>query len=193
MLLIHKIYRFLTKVQKRVRVALIRYHLKLLGQIELDPETVVEPEAIIELTAPLSSEKILSIGAGTKIKNGAFLAPRTGYIKIGINCSINRNCVLLGYGGITIGNNERIAANSSIVAFNHNFENPELPIISQGNRAKGITIDDDVWIGTGVRILDGVNIGKGCVIGAGAVVTKSLPPLQIAVGNPARIIRERGQ
>ena len=53
-----------------------------------------------------------------------------------------------------------------------------------------ITIEDDVWLGSGVHIMPGVTIGRGCVIGAGSIVTKDIPPYSLAVGNPCHIIRE---
>ena len=53
-----------------------------------------------------------------------------------------------------------------------------------------IIIDEDVWLGTGVTILSGVHIGRGCIVGAGSLVTKSLPPYSVAVGSPARIIKK---
>jgi maltose O-acetyltransferase len=55
----------------------------------------------------------------------------------------------------------------------------------------GVTIRDDVWVGANAIILAGVELGEGCVIGAGAVVTKSIPPYAIAVGIPARTIKMR--
>ena len=54
-------------------------------------------------------------------------------------------------------------------------------------------IEDDCWIGSGVRILDGVTIGHGSIVGAGAVVTKSIPPYSVAVGVPAKVMSKRGQ
>lgn len=57
--------------------------------------------------------------------------------------------------------------------------------------SKGIVIEDDCWLGTGVKILDGVTIGKGSVIGAGAVVTKNIPSYSVAVGVPAKVISKR--
>jgi acetyltransferase-like isoleucine patch superfamily enzyme len=52
-------------------------------------------------------------------------------------------------------------------------------------------IEDDCWLGDGVKVLDGVTIGRGSVIGAGAVVTKDIPPFSVAVGVPARVIKSR--
>tara|TARA_R110002124_G_scaffold205760_1_gene372282 strand:+ start:3740 stop:4159 length:420 start_codon:yes stop_codon:yes gene_type:complete len=136
-------------------------------------------------------EYVIEVGKATTVKDQALLYPRTGFIKVGENCSINPNCILLGYGGITIGNKVRIAANTSIVAFSHVFSDSTASIIDQGNICKGILIEDDVWIGTGVRILDGVTVGKGSIIGAGSVVNKSIPAYSVAVGVPAKVIRSR--
>jgi acetyltransferase-like isoleucine patch superfamily enzyme len=60
-----------------------------------------------------------------------------------------------------------------------------------GNEDLGVTIEDDVWIGARAVILHGVSVGRGSVIGAGSIVTKSVPPYAIAAGNPAKIIRFR--
>lgn len=93
--------------------------------------------------------------------------------------------------GFEIGDNVRIAAQVVIIPMNHIYEDPDTPIWKQGIRAKGIKIEDDVWIGAGAKILDGVTIGKGSVIGAGAVVTDDIPPYSVAVGVPARVIKKR--
>jgi galactoside O-acetyltransferase len=63
--------------------------------------------------------------------------------------------------------------------------------MEQGITAEGIVVEDDVWLGSGAIVLDGVHIGRGSVIGAGAVVTEDLPPYSIAVGSPARVVRDR--
>ena len=75
---------------------------------------------------------------------------------------------------------------------NHNFSRTDIPMNQQGNSpARPIVIGDDVWIGANVIILPGVSIGKGCVIGAGSVVTKSVPEYSVVAGNPAKIIKNR--
>jgi len=53
-----------------------------------------------------------------------------------------------------------------------------------------VTIEEDCWLGTGAIVLPGVSIGRGSIIGAGAVVTKDIPPLSLAVGVPARVVRQ---
>jgi acetyltransferase-like isoleucine patch superfamily enzyme len=75
---------------------------------------------------------------------------------------------------------------------NHSFESLEIPIMFQPSLDKGgITVGDDVWIGASTTILDGVSVGTGCVVGAGALVKDSLPEYSVAVGVPAKIIRNR--
>lgn len=109
---------------------------------------------------------------------------------IGNNVSINRNTVIRGY--FKIGNDVAIAPNCTIIGANHNFQRTDIVIKQQGvsNRG-GIIIEDDVWIGANCVVLDGVTIGKGSVIGAGSIVTKSIPPFSIAVGNPCKVIKSR--
>jgi acetyltransferase-like isoleucine patch superfamily enzyme len=155
----------------------------------------------------------ISIGRGTIIEKGVTLSTQYGgRIIIGRNCILYRNSslithgndiimgdystvnpytVIYGQGGCHIGNGVRIAALSTIVPSNHIFSDIETPIFKQGLSCKGITIEDDVWIGSGVRILDGITISKGCVIGAGSVVTKSTEPFGVYIGIPAKLLKKR--
>ncbi len=94
-------------------------------------------------------------------------------------------------GGVSIGENVRIGARVSIVSANHVFKERDVLIKDQGNIAKGITIEEDVWLGTGVIVLDDVTIHKGAVVGAGAIVTKDIPEYAVAVGVPAKIVKFR--
>ena len=111
-----------------------------------------------------------------------------GDIVIGDNCSLNPFSIVYGHGGVRIGNSVRIAAHSVIIPANHNTPQPGEALHESGVTMKGIEIDDNVWIGSGVRVLDGVTIGKGAVVAAGAVVTKSVPPGATVAGVPAREI-----
>ena len=108
------------------------------------------------------------------------------------------HAIIVGYGEpgdtsglVSIGNGVRIAAHCMIVAGNHRFEDTSKPIHGQGIEPKPITIGDDVWIGGSVNIMAGVTIGHGSVIGAGSVVTKDIPPMSVAVGAPAKVIKTR--
>ncbi|OUL26700.1 acyltransferase [Nostoc sp. 106C] len=113
------------------------------------------------------------------------------YIHIGQDTFIGPSVCIAGPGEIKIGKHCLIAAHTGIYANNHNFADPMELIKYQGISSQGIVIEDDCWLGHGVKVLDGVTIGRGCVIGAGAVVTKDIPPFSVAVGVPARVIKSR--
>ncbi|MGJ3189973.1 acyltransferase [Paenarthrobacter sp. FR1] len=127
----------------------------------------------------------LSIGVGSFIAAHAYV---TGSITIGDDCTINAFTVVRG--NITMGDGVRIGAHTSILGFNHSMD-PSEPVFRQPLTSKGITIGDDVWIGSNVVILDGVTVGSHAVLAAGAVVTKNVPEWSVVGGNPARRIRDR--
>lgn len=131
------------------------------------------------------------IGDRVQIHEYAMILSYGGCITIGNDCSVNPFCVLYGHGGLTIGNGVRVASHSVFIPSNHNFEDTSRYIFEQPETSKGIFIEDDVWIGTRVTVLDGVVISKGCVIAAGAVVTKNTDPYCIYAGVPAKKIGSR--
>lgn len=108
---------------------------------------------------------------------------------IASDVSINRNTVIRGK--VRIGEHVSIAPNCMIIGANHKFEDVTKPIKEQGVETRGIVIESDVWIGANCVVLNGVTIGKGSIIGAGVIVTKSIPEMSVAVGNPCRVIKQR--
>lgn len=133
----------------------------------------------------------ISIGKNCELQKGCQLITYGGNISIGNRCSVNAYTLLYGQGNLKIGNCVRIAAQCVIIPSCHNYSSKEIPITDQGLTNRGITIEDDVWIGCGVRILDGVIIRTGCIIGAGSVVTKSTIPYGVYVGVPAKLMKKR--
>ncbi|HOG46438.1 MAG TPA: acyltransferase [Anaerolineae bacterium] len=137
----------------------------------------------------------IEIGANTYVMHRAelhvynFRNLEQSGIWVGRNCIIGEYSVLRGQGGIVIGDNVIIAPHVQIMAVDHVFDDPTRPILEQGLRAFGITIEDDAWIGAGAIILDGVRIGRGAVVGAGAVVTRDVAPHTVVAGVPARLVR----
>lgn len=146
------------------------------------------------------------IGRNVQISNGCCFYDNpilTGNVKIGRYTSINgpstRICAEIN--SVIIGSFCSIASNVIIQEYNHRYDNITTYFINshlikdkmiQEKSSKGdILIEDDVWIGSNSVILSGVKIGRGCIIGAGSIVTKSIPPYSIVAGNPARIIKQR--
>ncbi|WP_311758008.1 acyltransferase [Paracoccus broussonetiae] len=135
----------------------------------------------------------IRIGDRVSMRNGVVIDAQSGLIDIGDNVSINDYAVLLGHGGITIGNEVRIAAHAIIVSFEHGFDDARTPIRRQPLLKEQVVIEDDVWIGAGAKILAGSHLARGSVIGAGAVVKGRTLPGGIYVGAPARLLRRRGE
>lgn len=135
----------------------------------------------------------VTIGRYTTIRPSSYYG--VGNIGYGLTMGDNSSIGPFGFigcsGKITIGKNVMIGPRVSLFAENHNFGDTSTDIKSQGVNNKGITIEDDCWIGSGVIILDGVTIGHGSVIGAGTLVLKDIPPKAIVVDKRNQLLRER--
>lgn len=111
-------------------------------------------------------------------------------IKIGSNTRFHGSCIH-AYEYVEIGKNCLIAANCQIMDGNGHhasFENVENRINTTGE-IKQVVIEDNVWLGTGVIVLPGVRIGNGSIIGANSVVENDIPPMSIAKGVPAKVVK----
>lgn len=138
----------------------------------------------------------VQIGPETFVMKNAILhvynfrnLPHAG-IRIGARSLVGESCILRGQGGITIGDDVYLATLVQMLAVNHVYHDTTRPISHQGITAQGIVVEDGVWIGAGAIILDGVRIGRNSVVGAGAVVTRDVPPYALVAGNPAKVVRD---
>jgi acetyltransferase-like isoleucine patch superfamily enzyme len=138
----------------------------------------------------------IAIGANTVIMHNSelhvfnFRDLPHAFIRIGRDTFIGESVVIRGQGGVTIGDSVLVAPLAKILAVNHVHSHVDRPIIDQGIVAKGIVIEDGAWIGAGAVVLDGVRIGRGAVVGANGVVTRDVPPHTVAVGAPARVVKD---
>lgn len=116
-------------------------------------------------------------------------------LSIGSNTWIGENLFAKCEGGLIIGNGVIISRGVEIWTANHNYDSEDLKSLPYDRRfiLKPVNIGDNVWIGSRVTIIPGVSIGEGAVIGAGDVVTHDIPPLAVAGGNPAKVIKYRNQ
>ena len=130
---------------------------------------------------------LASCGKDVNIEKNAYFSPKVSlgdYSGIGVNARIHGACI--------IGSHVMMGEDCIIITRNHRFDRVDIPMMEQGfSEEQPVVIEDDVWIGDRVTILPGVHIGKGSVIGAGAVVTKNIPPYSIAAGVPAKVLRSR--
>lgn len=158
----------------------------------LDPTARISPLADIEES--IRGTRYL-IGANSVIDSFVKIKPAggSGEIIIGRNCVVNSGCVLYSGNGIVIGDNVAIAANCVFAPVNHEFSDRDRPITRQGFRPSkgGIIIEDEVWIGAGVVLLDGARIGRGAVVGAMSLVRGIVEPYSIVGGNPLRNMGSR--
>ena len=140
-------------------------------------------------------ENGVRIGNNSGIGDYSSIVVSTSYndigkgILIGNNVGIGEYAYLGGAGGLTIDDDCIIGQYFSCHPENHKYKLRVLPIRLQGTTREGIHIKKNCWIGSKVTVLDGVVIGEGCVVAAGSVVTKSVPPFSVIGGVPAKILK----
>ncbi len=116
-----------------------------------------------------------------------------GGVSIGEYTQVQPGCNLNGFlKQIKIGRKVMVSAGCALIPYQHKLDDLMIAMADQPLTSKGdIIIEDDVWLGMGVKVMDGVRIGQGSVVGANAVVTKDIPAYSIAVGVPAKVVGNR--
>jgi maltose O-acetyltransferase len=132
------------------------------------------------------TELLGEVGDGVELTPPLFV-DYGAHISIGARTFVNYNLTALDVAAITIGEDCQIGPNVQLLTPTHPID-PQ-PRRDKLEAAQPIVIEDNVWLGGGVIVCPGVRIGENSVIGAGAVVTRDIPPNVVAVGNPARVIR----
>lgn len=133
-----------------------------------------------------AKHRLGSFGPGLKVN---FPSAFTSNTYIGSNCHFN-GIVIEGKGTVKIGNNVHVGREVLLITSFHNYEGTKIPY-DETNIDKDIFVADNVWIGTRVTILGGVNIGEGAIVQAGSVVVKDVAPLSIVGGAPATEFKQR--
>ncbi len=185
-------YRFLLHNASRKYIIGADVILRCPKKILLLKGSYIEDQAAL-LAADNGREHSIRLGENSYVRSFAVLNSGYpgGFIDIGDNTSIAHGVQIHGHGGVTIGSGVMIAGQSYLVASSHTHDDTEKYMHTQGFTAKGITIQDDVWIGANVKIMDGVTIGKGAIIGAGSFVNRDIGEYCIAVGSPCKVIKRR--
>ena len=128
------------------------------------------------------------LGIRSTIEDFSVINNGVGDVVIGNNTLIGISNTIIG--PVTIGNNVILAQNVTVSGLNHLYENPDISIREQDVITAEVIIEDDCWIAANSILTAGITIGRHSVVGAGSVVTKSIPPYSVAAGNPARVIKQ---
>lgn len=134
----------------------------------------------------------ISLASGVRIGTTCHITASEGELFMGENTALSPGVHVSADGGsITMGAHVAVGPYTVIRASNHRFDRLDVPIMYQGHTAGTIVIDDDVWIAANCTITPNVHIGRGAIVGAGAVVTRDVPPYAVVAGVPAKIIGNR--
>jgi acetyltransferase-like isoleucine patch superfamily enzyme len=133
----------------------------------------------------------LEIGRWVHIGDGNSMRCHEGSLRIGDKVVFGKDNTVNCYLDVEIGAASIVADWVYITDFDHRTEDVTLPIKDQGIVKTPVRIGPDVWIGTKVSVLRGTRVGRGSVLGAHAVVRGDIPEFSIAVGAPARVVRNR--
>ena len=159
------------------------------GQIRMGDGTRIGRFAT--LRANTDQNPGIRLGKQVLIQDHVVVNANRGFVTMGDRSWLGPFCLVYGNGGVTIGNDVLVAGHSTINTVSHGHERCDIPVNDQPLLLDPVVLEDDVWLGLNVTVLQGVTIGRGSIVGAGAVVTKSIPPWSIAVGVPAKVVGRR--
>ena len=143
----------------------------------------------------MSGERQIAVGDGVFVGSGSWLQVLTSdarvRVRIGSGTSIVGGCTLSAAESIVVGERVLMARNVYIADHMHAFDDPLKAVLDQGvNRVAAVEIGDGAWLGQNVVVGPGVRIGRGAVVGANSIVLHDVPDRCVAVGAPARVVRE---
>ena len=160
-------------------------------KIHIGDNVFIDDYAVLD--AKGSDNKGIVIGNDVMIGRNTVISCKNGNIFIGDNTNIAMNCFIQSAKEVKIGKNVLFSAYCYVIGGgDHKTDRTDIPIISQGQVVRGISVEDNCLIGAGVRIQDGISIGKDSIIGTGAVVRDDILEFSVAAGVPARTVKRRG-
>ena len=158
-------------------------------KVEIGDGVIIDDGALLD--AKGADNEGIRIGNSCYIGRGSILSCKEGDIILGDFANISTWCNVSSNSRIVIGEKTFLGPYASVFATTHRFDDPDRDILSQGWDSEGVSIGPNCWLGARVSVLDGVNIGANTVVGTGAVVTGDLPENVVAVGVPAKPVRDR--
>jgi acetyltransferase-like isoleucine patch superfamily enzyme len=160
-------------------------------KIRIGRGTVVDD--LVVLDAKGTTNTGIQLGQNVFLGRGTILSCKNGDIELGDEVNIGFHSEVFSGSSVVVGRNGLLAAYTYLVGGGHEFEAAGAPVIRQPRSSRGVVLGENVWLGAGAKVLDGVRIGRDVVVGAGAVVTEDLPEGAIAAGIPARVMRTRSE
>lgn len=160
------------------------------GRIDVGDHLSLDDYVLLDASG--AGEEGIRLGNDVIVSRNCVVQGKTGSVWIGDKTDIGVNTVISSASGVSIGHSVLIAGNCYIGGGRYISDRLDIPMMEQGSYSNGpVRIGDDVWLGAGAIVLDGVSVGKGTIVGAGAVVAKDLPEFSVAVGVPARVVKSR--
>jgi acetyltransferase-like isoleucine patch superfamily enzyme len=151
----------------------------------------VTVDDLVVLDAKGTSNRGIEIGDGVFLGRGTILSCKDGDITLGDHTNLGFHCEIFSGSSVVVGRHGLFAAQAYLVGGGHEFEAAGVAVVDQPRVSRGITLGDNVWLGTGAKVLDGVRIGRDVVVGANGVVNDDLPDGSVAAGVPAKVLRRR--
>lgn len=171
-----------------------RLNLRLFCRARVGKDTQIADDCLFSAGAWMNIGERVYIGRDSTFVIGVAPGPNEQLFAIGDNTWISERFLLLSLQGVRIGKDVLIGEAVSIRDSTHRHEETGVPIREQGDVLGKVTIEDDVWIGRGCLIQgkpEGVTVGRGAIIAANSVVSRSVPPMEVWGGVPARFIKNR--
>jgi acetyltransferase-like isoleucine patch superfamily enzyme len=143
------------------------------------------------LDAKGSDNKGISIANGVFVGRNTILSCKNGDIIVDDSANLGFNCEIFSASRVRVGKSVLMAAYTYLVGGDHLYDRVDIPVLEQGRTARGIEVDDHVWLGAHVVVTDGSRVGRDAIVGAGAVVVGEIPAFAVAAGIPAKVLRDR--
>jgi acetyltransferase-like isoleucine patch superfamily enzyme len=159
------------------------------GKIRLGDNVVIDDNCLLD--AKGDGNAGITIGSGVFVGRNTILSCKNGDIELGDRTNIGFNCEVFSASRVVLGADALLAAYCYIVGGDHDYSDGATAVLAQGRVSRGVTLGEGVWMGSGAKVLDGVEVGPHAIIGAQAVVREHVPAYGIAVGVPAKVVGRR--
>lgn len=158
-------------------------------KIRLGSDVVIDDHVLID--AKGHDNEGITIGDGVFVGRNTILSCKNGDIVLDDHVNIGFNSEVFSASRVTLGKHALLAAYTYLVGGDHDFSQTDVPVLEQSRHSRGVRVGEGAWLGAGAKVLDGVSVGAHAIIGTGSVVTSDVDDYMVAVGTPARVIRDR--